>query len=166
MKNRLNLWKITRNAIKKLVLAPKKNSSYLVNPDNLPNESKDSCKKNTNQKREACNKLTMQKNNWVHKFCIRRQTLRTKYQEHQGLDIFQLIFHIFLELSRVPPLQFWQQYSLLHISFQQYTKLVYDDPTIIVYLYTNLLCLLANDYISAAEAYKSIVVPVHNGMSR
>ena len=86
-----------------------------------------------------------------------RQTLRTKYREHQDPDIFQLIFHIFPELLQLLPLHFWQQYSLPHISFQRYTRLVSDGPTTIVYLYTYLLYLLTNYYISAAA---------HNRMSR
>jgi hypothetical protein len=80
--------------------------------------------------------------------------LRTKYQEHQDLDISRLIFHIFPGPLQGHPLQFWQQCSLLHISFQQYTKLVSDDPTTVVCLYTNPLCLLANDYISAGGAHQ------------
>ena len=102
----------------------------------------------SNDKIQAIKKFILGKNNWYHREEI--QTLRTKYQEHQDPDIFRLIFHIFPELLQVLPLHFWQQYNLPHIFFQRCTRLVSDGPTTIVYLYTNLLYLLTNYYISAA----------------
>lgn len=58
------------------------------------------------RKRTRRGKYMYAKSLRAYSFTDGRQTLRTKCQEHQDLDIFQLIFHIFPEPLQVPPLHF------------------------------------------------------------